>query len=190
MVGCAVAVLCAVLSCPCVLCCAGLMLRWYLGGFLTDALRIAGVVQSSSSSSSRAPPESLDDFQPLGQLLQQGQQGQGYTPVKAGKEQPLLPSPPRRGSSASKLSRQSSQLQGQFAGWGLGGVGEAGGGSPGGASNSGYEGGDSGLLAKGGSILTDTVGYWLDMAASAQLPGPLSLVQFLDKVVRQAEGWD
>jgi hypothetical protein len=167
------------------------MLRWYLGGFLTDALRIAGVVQSSSSSSCRAPPDSLDDFQPLGQLLQQVQQGQGYTPARAGKEQPLLPSPARRSNSASKLSRQSSQLQAHFVGMGLGGVGEGTeGGSPGGAGTGGCEGGESGILAKGGSILTDTVGYWLDMAASAQLPGPLSLVQLLDKVVRQAEAWD
>jgi hypothetical protein len=46
-------------------------------------------------------------------------------------------------------------------------------------------------LAKGGSLLTDTVGYYIDMVASAQLPGPMSLVQFLDKVVRQAEeAWD
>lgn len=158
------------------------MLRWFLKGFLDNALRIAGVVHSSSSSSgARAPPELLDDFQPLGQLLQQVQQGLGYTPAKPCRDtQPS--SPAHRSASSARLSKQQQQavLYGISASGGnssssyagVGGAGADVGGVPG-----------DGILAKGGSLLSETVGYWLDMAASAQLPGSLSLVDIVDKVI-------
>jgi hypothetical protein len=160
------------------------MLRWFLKGFLDNALRIAGVVQTSSSSSgsSRTPPESVSDFLPLGQLLQQVQQGSGYTPAAPGKEQQQLPSPARRPNSASRLSKQhQGQLSRSSSGGNTGACYEGAVGGAGSLEGGGIPG--DGLLAKGGSILSETVGYWLDMAASAQLPGSLSLVEILDKVI-------
>ena len=159
------------------------MLRWFLKGFLDNALRIAGVVQTSSSSSggsSRAPPECIANFLPLGQLLQQVQAGHGYTPAPPGKEQQQQQqqqqsSPARRPAPGVRLSRQQLSGSGGSSGSLYEGVGTAG-----------LEGGGvsgDGLLAKGGSILSESVAYWLDMAASAQLPGSLSLVDILDKVI-------
>jgi hypothetical protein len=160
------------------------MLRWFLKGFLDSALRIAGVVHSSSSSSGgRGPPELQDDFQPLGQLLQQVQQGQGYTPAKPCKD--LQPSSPaHRSTSATRLSKQQQQA-GLYGNIGSGGN-SSGSGSYGGVGGAGADVGGvpgDGILAKGGSLLSETVGYWLDMAASAQLPGSLSLVDIIDKVI-------
>lgn len=150
----------------CAMCCvpAGLMLRWYLKGFLDNALRIAGVVQQQSqiNAGGRAPPASVQDFQPLGQLLRQVQEGQGYTPAAPSKDL-LLPS----ADSASKLH----QALGSYESVTEASVGAAG-----------MESGANGILSKGSSLLAETVGWWLNAAASAQLAGTVSVVDILDKV--------
>lgn len=151
------------------------MLRWFLKGFLDNALRIAGcVVQSGSTGSCRSSsvqPECVDEFQPLGVLLQQVQQGQGYTPARPGKpqaQQPLTALARSSSVGAGRLAKQQQQALAAAVGGGYD--------VPGGA-------GGDGILAKSAGLLSDTVGYYLDLAASAQLPGSLSLVDILDKVI-------
>jgi hypothetical protein len=162
------------------------MLRWLLKDYLDDALRLAGV-PCSPSSTHPAPPAHLGAFRPLGQLLQAVQAGQAYAPCAPGppaapaaraaaagvvggrRNVPERQPPPAAARLALPVSSHSS--------CGAPVVDDGSGGS-----SAGDGGGGSGGGSAPGSVLEAAVGWWLNMAASAQLPVSVSVVDILEKV--------
>jgi hypothetical protein len=156
--------------------------------YFSGAAAVADSCSSSSSSSSRKPlpPASHASFQPLGQLLAQVQEGRGYVPCQPGgpgtaaavqkkRDRPqqvhMLPVSTHSSCGGGALAAEQPGCLGQL--HSAVSAAAAGGSSPGASQG-----------RPGGGVLEEAMRWWVNMAATAaQLPGPTSVVDILDRVV-------